>query len=149
MIDGLGISCEIALIRMSLDLTDKWKLVQVIAWSCQATSHYLSQFSPRFMSPYAVSYNYDYISCLFNKMCFAKSIKNCVQGLLIFLILVIHFFFTFRYWFIMDSANQSIYFLFHTNPSTNLLLISHPDHVSVRFMSTILIGNLLEIRIYH
>ena len=44
-------------------------------------------------------------------MCFAKSIRNCVQGLLIFLILVIHFFFTFRYWFIMNSANQSIYLL--------------------------------------
>ena len=50
--DGWGISCEIALIWMSLDFTDDQStLVQVMAWCCQATSHYLSQCWPRFMSP--------------------------------------------------------------------------------------------------
>ena len=41
---GWGTYCEIALKRMSLDLTDdKSTLVQVMAWCLQATSHYLSQ----------------------------------------------------------------------------------------------------------
>ena len=41
---------------MSLDLTDdKSTLVQVMAWCRQATSHYLSQCWPRFMSPYGVT----------------------------------------------------------------------------------------------
>ena len=40
---------------MSLDLTeDKSTLVQVMAWCCQATSHYLSQRWPRSLSPYGV-----------------------------------------------------------------------------------------------
>ena len=53
VIDGLGISCEIALIWLSLDLTDDQStLVQVMAWCRQATSHYLSQYWPRFLSPY-------------------------------------------------------------------------------------------------
>ena len=44
VIDGWGISCEIALIWMSLDFTDDQStLVQVMAWCRQATSHYLSQ----------------------------------------------------------------------------------------------------------
>ena len=43
VIDGWRISCELALRWMSLDLTDdKSKLVQVMAWCHQATSHYLS-----------------------------------------------------------------------------------------------------------
>ena len=46
-IDGWGISCEIALIWMSMDFTDDQStLVQVMAWCRQATSHYLSQFDP-------------------------------------------------------------------------------------------------------
>ena len=48
VIAGWGISCEIALIWMST-------LVQVIAWCRQATSHYLSQCWPRFLSPYGVT----------------------------------------------------------------------------------------------
>ena len=53
VIDGWGISCEIALIWMSLDLTDDQStLVQVMAWCRQATSHYLSQCWPRSLSPY-------------------------------------------------------------------------------------------------
>ena len=37
---------------MPLDLTDdKSTLVQVMAWCCQATNHYLSQCWPRYMSP--------------------------------------------------------------------------------------------------
>ena len=47
MIDGWGISSEIALIWMSLDFTDDQStLVQVMAWCRQATSHYLSQCRP-------------------------------------------------------------------------------------------------------
>ena len=43
VIDGWGISCEITLIRMSLDFTDDQPtLVQVMAWCCHATSHCLS-----------------------------------------------------------------------------------------------------------
>ena len=56
MIDGWGISCEIALISMSLDLTDDQStLVQVMAWCRQATSHYLSQCWPRSLSPYGIT----------------------------------------------------------------------------------------------
>ena len=56
VIDGWGISCEIALIWMSLDITDDQStLVQVMAWCCQATSHYLSQCWPRSLSPYGVT----------------------------------------------------------------------------------------------
>ena len=44
VIHGWGISCEIVLIWMSLDLTDDQStLVQVMAWCRQATSYYLSQ----------------------------------------------------------------------------------------------------------
>ena len=48
-------SCEIALIWLSLDFTDDQStLVQVMAWCRQATSHYLSQCWPSFLSPYGV-----------------------------------------------------------------------------------------------
>ena len=41
---------------MSLDFTDDQStLVQVMAWCCQATSHYLSQCWPRSLSPYGVT----------------------------------------------------------------------------------------------
>ena len=53
---GWGISYEIALRWMPLDLTDdRSTLVQVMAWCHQATSHYLSQCWPRSMSPYDVT----------------------------------------------------------------------------------------------
>ena len=56
MIDGRGISCEIALIWLSLDFTDDQStLVQVMAWCRQATSHYLSPCWPRSLSPYGVT----------------------------------------------------------------------------------------------
>ena len=55
VIDGWGISCEIALIWMSLDfIDDQSTLVQVMDWCRQATSHYLSQCWPRSLSPYGV-----------------------------------------------------------------------------------------------
>ena len=55
VIDGWGISCEIALLWMSLDFTDdESTLVQVMAWCRQAPSHYLSQCWPRYLSPYGV-----------------------------------------------------------------------------------------------
>ena len=51
--DGWGIYSKIALRWMPLDLTDdKSILVQILAWCRQATSHYLSQCWPRFMSLY-------------------------------------------------------------------------------------------------
>ena len=53
---GWGISYEIALRWMPLDFADDQStLVQVMAWCCQATSHYLSQCWPRSMSPYGVT----------------------------------------------------------------------------------------------
>ena len=56
VIDGWGISCEIALIWMSLDFPDDQStLVQLMAWCHQATSHYLSQCWPRSLSPYGVT----------------------------------------------------------------------------------------------
>ena len=56
VIYGLSFCCEVVLRWMSLDLSDdKSTMVQVMAWCHQATSHYLSQCWPRFMSPYGVS----------------------------------------------------------------------------------------------
>ena len=56
VIDGWGISSEIALIWMSLDFTDdKSILVQVMGWCRKATSHYLNQCWPRSLPPYGVS----------------------------------------------------------------------------------------------
>ena len=56
VIDGWGISCELALRWMSLDLTDdKSTLVQVMAWYRQATCHYLGQCWPRSLSLYGVT----------------------------------------------------------------------------------------------
>ena len=56
VINGLGVSREIALRWMSYDFTDhKSTLVQVMAWCRQATSHDLSQCWPRFMLPYDVT----------------------------------------------------------------------------------------------
>ena len=56
VIDGWGISNELALRWMSLDLADDQStLVQVMAWCRQATSHYLSQCWPRSLSPYGVT----------------------------------------------------------------------------------------------
>ena len=56
VIDGWDISCEIALIWMSLDFTDdQITLVQVMARCRQATSHYLSQCWPRSLSLYCVT----------------------------------------------------------------------------------------------
>ena len=53
---GWGISYEIALRWMPLDLTDdKSTLVYVMAWCRQATNHYLSQCWPRYMSPNGVT----------------------------------------------------------------------------------------------
>ena len=56
VVNGWGISCETALIWMSLDhIYGKSTLVQVMAWCRQATSHYLSQCWPRSQSPYGVT----------------------------------------------------------------------------------------------
>ena len=51
-----SLSCEIALIWISLDFTDDQStLVQVMAWCRQATSHYLSQSWPRSLSTNGVT----------------------------------------------------------------------------------------------
>ena len=55
MIGGWGIFCKIALRWMSMDLTDKSTLVQVMAWCRQATSHYLIQCWPSSMSSYGIT----------------------------------------------------------------------------------------------
>ena len=56
VIDGWGISCEIALRWMSLNLTDdKSTSLQVMAWCHQPTSYYLSQYWPTSLSPYGVT----------------------------------------------------------------------------------------------
>ena len=56
VIDGWRISGEIVLWWMSLDLTyHKSTLVEVMAWCCQATRHYLSQYWLSSMSPYGVT----------------------------------------------------------------------------------------------
>ena len=49
-------SYDNALRWMPQDLTDDQStLVQVMAWCCQATSHYLSQCWPRSLSPYGIT----------------------------------------------------------------------------------------------
>ena len=54
-IQFMGTSCEIALRWMPQNTFDgKSILVQVMAWCHQATSHYLSWYWPRCMSPYVV-----------------------------------------------------------------------------------------------
>ena len=56
MTDGSGIYVEIDFRLISLDLTnEKSKLVQVMAWCHQATSHYLSQCWPSSISPYGIT----------------------------------------------------------------------------------------------
>ena len=56
VIEGWGISCEIAIRWKSLDLTDdKSTLVMIMAWCSQATSHYLNQCWPRSMLPYGIT----------------------------------------------------------------------------------------------
>ena len=50
------LSCEIVIRLMSQALTDyQLTLVQVMAWCCQATSHYLNQCWPSSMMPYSVT----------------------------------------------------------------------------------------------
>ena len=55
MTDGWGISCKIAPDGCHWTLLMMSTLVQVMAWSRQATSHYLTQCWPRFMLPYGVT----------------------------------------------------------------------------------------------
>ena len=73
VIDGWGISCEIALTWMSLDFTDDQStLVQVMAWCRQATSHCLSQCWPRSLSPYGITRPCLYASLSLNEL------NNCL-----------------------------------------------------------------------
>ena len=53
--DSLGTSWEIELSWVPQNLiNEKSALVQVLAWCCQATSHYLSQCWPRYTPPYGI-----------------------------------------------------------------------------------------------
>ena len=90
VIDGWDTCCQIALRRMSLDLTgDKSTLVQVMAWCHQATSHYLNQCWPRSLSPYGVTRPNELnekwsctenFSCRLNRKFHLKS-QQCCSGL--------------------------------------------------------------------
>ena len=56
VVDDRSVFCEMALGWISLDFTDDESiLVQVTAWSYQATNHYLIQCWSKFMSPYGVT----------------------------------------------------------------------------------------------
>ena len=78
MIDGWGISCEIALIWMSLDfIDDQSKLVQVMAWCHQATSHYLSQCWPRSLMPYDVT-RPQWVNCSISLICSPKNFTGLI-----------------------------------------------------------------------
>ena len=71
VIDGWGISCELALRWMSLDLTDeKSTLFRVMAWCRQAASHNLSQWWPRSLLPYGIT-----------RPQWVKKGSNCSSGL--------------------------------------------------------------------
>ena len=55
-IDILSTPSDIGLSWVPLNLTDgKSTLVQVMAWCCQATTHYLIQCWPRSISPYGIT----------------------------------------------------------------------------------------------
>ena len=79
MIDGWGISCELALRWMSLDLIDKSTLVQVMAWCRQATSHYLSQWWPSSLLPYGITRSRD-ISAWINEHIFINTLRPRQNG---------------------------------------------------------------------
>ena len=52
----MGTSCKIALRWIAQNtFDDKSALVEVIAWRCQAPSHFVSQCWPRSMSPYGIT----------------------------------------------------------------------------------------------
>ena len=55
VIDGWGTSYEIALNWMTQDSNGKSTLFQVMAWCCQAASHYLGQYWPRSVVPYSIT----------------------------------------------------------------------------------------------
>ena len=72
VIDGWGIYCEIATRWLPLDLTDdKSTLFQVMAWCCQATSHYLSQCWHGYMWPYGITRPYELIRS--SSLCFTSN----------------------------------------------------------------------------
>ena len=68
VIGGWGISCEIVLRCMSLDLTDaKSTLVQVMAWCRQATSHCLSQCWTTDLSRHMASLGRNELHCILKR----------------------------------------------------------------------------------
>ena len=71
----MSLSGTIAIRWVVLDPTDDESiLVQVMAWCCQATSHYMKQCWPRYLSPYGITrlqldkadlyYNFFIVECL-------------------------------------------------------------------------------------
>ena len=82
VIDSWGISCDIALIWISLDFTDDQSiLVQLMAWCCQATNHYLSQCWPRSLLPYGVTRPVSF-KCKNFKNILVKDIWSTVKSLI-------------------------------------------------------------------
>ena len=76
MIDGWGISWEIALIWISLDFTDgKSTMVQVMDWCRQATGHYLSQCWPRSLLPYSIA-RPQWVNSLASRRCGCKRLVS-------------------------------------------------------------------------
>ena len=85
VIGGWGISYEIALRWMPLDLTDdKSTLVQVMAWCRQATSHYLSQGWPRSMPTNGIT-RPQWVNVLLTVM-LKKEKKTCLN-ILVYIVL--------------------------------------------------------------
>ena len=75
MIAAWGISCEIDLIWMSLDLTDDQS---GMAWCRQAISHYMNQCWPRSLPPYGISRpQWVNLYCIFCRVCISATSYIC------------------------------------------------------------------------
>ena len=82
VIDGWGISCEIALIWMSLDFTNDQSNIQVMVWCLQATSHYLSQCWPRSMPTYGIT-RPQWVNSLRLSDIYMRQMHICISNLII------------------------------------------------------------------
>ena len=134
VIDGWGISCEIALIWMSLDFVDDQStLVQVMAWCRQATSHYMSQCWLRSLSSYGVT-RPQWVKPLYHRNNYRMWVKwastiqqqnmNCVQILRMYCMEIIA---------VRDAGFiQQIYFPpFHWMSQHTVSFRVHPNHIAI------------------
>ena len=106
MMAGWGISCEIALIWMSLDFTyDQSTLFQVMVWSRQATSHWLSCW-PRSLSPYDVTrpqwVNSKWGYCINNYVSSRKKEVQCRWSVFLLLLLLPH-----KLWIALSNSSNA------------------------------------------